>query len=270
MSDDMELKRALDALPREIEPPAGAWPAVRARLAADHGSRQRPAELRGFVWPEQFEPRTLRIAAAVAVVGLAVTYAAAGTRAASRWIYASWVQDQDLSLTNEIRVTRMNRPFTPGSTIATPANGGAQIEAGTFGRINVWQTSEVALIAARPLSQRLALRRGYITARIDAPARQFAIETPSGTVICGHCTLRLNADGAGTDLAVSWGAAWFAQGADTVLVPEGFRVATRHGGLNSDTALVRQWRATPRGRAVLAPRLSDKVRLLWLRASNWL
>ena len=64
--DDLELKRALDALPRSIDPPEDLWPSVRGRLA--------PRLARGTVrppdWSAGVRPPTLRLPAGIAPLGV--------------------------------------------------------------------------------------------------------------------------------------------------------------------------------------------------------
>ena len=74
--DDMDVKRALDTLPRSIEPPEDLWPGIRGRLAH--------RRLRRWHWPETFEPRTIRIAAGIGIIGIGLTVLAGVTRANAR------------------------------------------------------------------------------------------------------------------------------------------------------------------------------------------
>lgn len=205
--DDFELKRALDALPRSIEPPEDLWPGVRGRLAP---------RVRRAWWTS----RSLRVAAGLAIVVVLGVVLARQRVAGGRWRVAE--------LSQGIHVVR---EFAAGDSLATDQAGRALFEVGTIGHVEVSPGTRVRLVEARATAHRLALARGTIHARISAPPRLFVVETPSGTAVDLGCAYTLEVDSTGASaLHVTLG--WVAFEADgrEALVPAGFRMSSRTGG----------------------------------------
>jgi hypothetical protein len=234
-SDDFELKRALDALPRTIEPPDDLWPAVRATIAA-RGRRRRI-----WSWPEAWEPRTIRIAAGIGVIGIGLAVLAAQTRAGATWYVSQYVGN---TITTDARRVNPGETFVTGSgpdahlpprpilgsssSLAVPRT---VLRIGSIGRVELAPHTRVRQLAARASEHRLALDRGMIHARIDAPPRLFVVETPTGTAIDLGCEYTLHVDSAGnTVLHVQLGWVEFARGRAEALIPAGFMVINHAGG----------------------------------------
>lgn len=236
--DDYELKRALGALPRTMEPPAEAWPVVRAKIGGLRRRRRSDSLLR---WAERFEPRQIRIAAGVAIIGVGLTVLALTTRAGAQWHVSSLVPAAvslggqppvtgDATLNGE-RLTRDSRRFQAGMELVTGSGGRARVQVGTIGSVELQQNTAVRLLEARVSSHRLALARGMIHAKIDAPPRLFIVETPAGTAIDMGCEYTLHVDSAGNSvLHVELGWVSFADpsGRES-LVPAGFLAFARPG-----------------------------------------
>lgn len=205
--DDFELKRALDALPRSIEPPADAWPGVRAAITQRKGRR------RNWLWPEAWEPRSLRIAAGIGVIGIGLTVLAIQTRASSQW-YVSQVVGN--TLVTEARPVAPGETFTTGSEPAVPRTRRPALEPfgsnadlavpltvlriGSIGRVELAAYTQVRQLASSASEHRLALDRGMIHAKIDAPPRLFVVETPAGTAFDMGCEYTLHVDSAGNSV----------------------------------------------------------------------
>jgi len=194
--DDLSLKRALDALPKEIAPPADDWPAVRARL------RRR----RRF---------PLRAAALLTLLALSAAALVLTREQAGRWT---------------IRTAQQRHELEPGDTIITRGNV-AHLTVGSIGTVDVDPSTDAELLEARWSAHRLALRRGTIHARITAPPRLFVVETPSGTAVDLGCAYTLEVDSAGNS-AISVTAGWvsFESVGRYSLIPAGMHAAMRPGG----------------------------------------
>jgi len=203
--DDFELKRALDALPRVIEPPEDLWPGVRSRL----GPRR--------LVPWWRRPASLRIAALLVLLGIAAGALALQRRGAASWRIAG------------LEPGAGERRLEPGDSLHTLTGQQVLMEVGKIGRVSVGPLSRVRLLAASTTRQRLALDAGSIDVRVTAPPRVFVVETPSGTVVDQGCAYTLEVDSAREAfLHVTIGWVTFEQGRRESLVPAGFRV--RSGG----------------------------------------
>jgi len=211
--DDFELKRAFDALPREIEPPEDIWPAIRAQLktgdrrpeTGDRGAGARP------VWGIQ----RLRIAALLTVLAMS-----AGTLAVMRHNAGIW----ELS-----SASLSERRFSVGDRFVSGSDS-AHLTVGRIGEVEVAAGPDVRLIQASWSEHRLALSRGTIRARINAPPRLFIVETPSGTAVDLGCAYTLVVDSAGnTRLVVTAGWVEFSDRGRTSLIPAGFSAQANRG-----------------------------------------
>jgi hypothetical protein len=88
-----------------------------------------------------------------------------------------------------------------GADIATPRNGSATLRVGDIGSIDLTGGTRVAVRrGAHRNEYRLALREGTVRATIIAPARMFAIETPSTTAIDLGCAYDLTVDATGVGI----------------------------------------------------------------------
>ena len=204
--DDFALKRALDALPREIEPGGDdLWPQIRAGLAprvSAHRSTGAAARL--------------RMAALVIVLAASASALALSRRAASQWHVAD--------------SSGGSRLFAMGEALATGGRT-ARLTVGRIGTVDVAVGTEVQLLPPKWSEHRLALRRGTIHARINAPPRLFSVETPSGTAVDLGCEYTLDVDSLGNStLVVMSGWVSFEDHGRESLIPAGMRTITRRGG----------------------------------------
>ena len=117
-----------------------------------------------------------------------------------------------------------------GEFIQTGESSRARITVGTIGTVDVEPDTRVRLGAARPAEYRIALERGTISARIDAPPRFFFVETPSSTVVDLGCAYTMHVDEAGDgELRMTLGWAALELGGRESLVPAGAMCRTRRG-----------------------------------------
>ncbi len=213
MSDDMELKRAMDALPREIEPPLDLWPGVRGRLRTGRGA-----------WGvgRGTDVRLLRIAALLALLAGSAMALGVVRHNESRW-----------------RVAQGNakRIMLPGDSLTT-ASDVAHVRVGTIGLLDVDSGTSLRLLQSGVTRQHVRLTRGTIRARILAPPRVFTVETPSGLATDLGCSYILSVDSAGASrLQVTLGWVEFSDRGRISLVPAGFSVITsKAGGVGTPVA----------------------------------
>ena len=204
--DDFELKRALDALPREIEPRGDdLWPQIRAGLNP-----------RVSAYRSTWAPARLRIAALVIVLAASASALALSRRAAGQWHLADSGGG--------------SRLFTVGEALATGGRT-ARLTVGRIGTVDVAVGTDVRLLPAKWSEHRLALSRGTIHALINAPPRLFSVETPSGTAVDLGCEYTLEVDSLGNStLVVLSGWVSFEDHGRESLIPAGMRAITRRGG----------------------------------------
>ena len=186
-----ELLERVRALPREIEPPADLWPDVAAALAA--AAAPRPLARPDRAWG--FAPRFLswRVRPAMAA---ACMLALGGTLALHLRNRPGWRVEASAGA-----------PVIGPTAISTDAAAAARITVGPIGEVDVGPASRVRLLASGRLAYRLALDVGTIRARISAPPRLFAVETPSATAVDLGCQYTLAVDPRGGSLihvTVGW------------------------------------------------------------------
>ncbi len=202
--DDFALKRALDELPRSIEPPTDLWPGIRSRRAV------RQAQLR--------RARLMRVLVGTGIIAAGIAVLVARQEREGAWRVAA--------LAGGALPARLE----PGDTLATAAGARALLEVGRIGHVEVEPATHVALLAARATAHRLRLTRGTIHARIAAPPRLFVVETPAGTAVDLGCAYRLEVDSAGNaDIRVTLGWIAFEDRGRESLVPAGMRLRARLG-----------------------------------------
>jgi hypothetical protein len=115
-----------------------------------------------------------------------------------------------------------------GDWLETDSASRARVAVGRIGEVEVRPGTRVRLVEARPTSHRLALARGAIHARVDAPPRLFIVETPAGEAIDLGCAYTLEMDSLGNGrIHVTGGWVEFAGGGRRSIVPLGFTALTR-------------------------------------------
>lgn len=283
-NDDLDLQRALDALPRSITPPADLWPDIRSRVGARTATPRPRRAAHQWLWPEAFEPRTLRIAAGISIIGIGLTALAAITRANARWTVVAVTGEIPIpSVTGDVVARRPGRriggtlvqsphPFAVGTALTTDAYHHARVKVGGIGHLDVLHNTEVRLAAAQATEHRLVLTRGFIRAQITAPPRLFIVETPSGTAVDLGCEYTLHVDSAGTStLHVELGWVSFEDHGRESLVPAGFIAINRRGqGLGipvrEDASAPVRWAVS---RIEAGDQLDEAVTALQRSAQRW-
>jgi hypothetical protein len=213
--DDFELKRALNSLPRTIEPPEDLWPEIRGRLAPR-------AAIRRSWWSGP----SLRIAAALALLAVSAGVLLSLREHRTEWLVADLA---GAPLVGDAAVDA-ERTFPVGDVLRTDDSSRAIVQVAAIGHVEVEPNTELRLVEARSTAHRLDLRRGTIHARINAPPRLFIVETPTAVAVDLGCAYTLEVDSAGNSfihVTLGW-VSWESEGREA-LVPAGNRAETRFG-----------------------------------------
>jgi hypothetical protein len=206
MIDEKPLE-AVSRLPKSIEPPTDLWPGIAARLSA-----RRP------VW--YWVPLAAAAAIALVLLGRGVLDGE-GSWVISPLAGRPLVGATPLAGGGRLRV---------GQWVETDDSSRALIDVGRIGHVEVKPGTRIRLVEARADDHRLALARGAIYARVDAPPRMFFVETPAGTAIDLGCAYTLETDSAGNGrLHVTAGYVEFNWRARRSVVPMGAIADTRAG-----------------------------------------
>lgn len=234
------LVAALGALPRRIEPPNDLWEGIAAQLeeraaapAYDLGPPlrgaasavvDRPVSPRG---PSR-KARLLRAgwrqgAAVLAVLLIAIGWWYLAGRAPAWTVTplagAPAVGPHALTAPGALRV---------GEWLETDAASRARLAVGRIGSVELAPNTRLRFEAAGRGDHRLSLARGRIHARIDAPPRQFFVETPAGLAVDLGCEYTLAVDAGGASLLhVRAGYVGFSRATREVIVPAGWMVRAR-------------------------------------------
>jgi putative zinc finger protein/FecR-like protein len=94
---------------------------------------------------------------------------------------------------------RINKPgnLKVGETLETGESSGAKILVATIGEVDLDPNSRIRLVQTNDSEHRLALDRGRLSAKINAPPRLFFVNTPSAEAIDIGCAYTLVVDDAG-------------------------------------------------------------------------
>ena len=115
-----------------------------------------------------------------------------------------------------------------GEWIETNSSARATVRLGEIGFVEIASNTRLAVIAARPGEDRLALTRGQIHAKISAPPKLFLVDTASGTAVDLGCEYSLHTDENGSGrLNVMQGWVAFQWKGRESLVPVGASCLTR-------------------------------------------
>lgn len=212
-----ELRKAVDGLPKSIEPPGDLWPGIQGRIR--QGKRE-GGRGKGRQW---FVPLTLAAMLVLAVAVWRVTQRGPGGDAweVRRLAGAPRVNDAVLGGTGALRV---------GQWIETDDSSRALLAVGDIGEVDVKPGTRLRLVQARATDHRLALARGSIYAHVDAPPRLFFVETPAGTAVDLGCAYALDVDSLGNGvLRVTAGYVEFDWNGRRSIVPLGAIAETRPG-----------------------------------------
>ena len=210
-----ELLERAARLPKNIEPGRDLWPGIETRIA---GKRPGKGE-RGREWvPWVLIPLAAAAILAVVLLGRRGTVPR-GAWEVMRVAGLPLVGSSPLEATGVIRV---------GEWLETADSSRAVILVGDIGHVEVKPDTRIRLVRALRSDHRLALERGEIYAKVDAPPRLFFVDTPAGTAVDLGCayTLAVDSSGNGT-IHVTGGYVEFAWGGRRSIVPLGFRADTR-------------------------------------------
>jgi len=209
------------ALPRSLDPPRDLWPDIAAGL---HEPESQAA-------PRRLSARTravTRWVALAAAAGLAAVLLGRGLLSPAQ---RGWdvmplagrprIDDRTLADAGRLRV---------GEWLGTDDRSRARLQVGAIGELEVDPRTRLRIVAARPTEHRLALARGAIAARVNAPPRIFVVETPAAVAVDLGCAYRLEVDSLGNGLLhVTAGLVELVWGSRTSIVPIGVLAPTRQG-----------------------------------------
>jgi len=203
-----ELLTAAAKLPKSIEPPRDLWPGIEARIG---GNRRR---VRWLLVP-------LAAAAVLVLLGRRGTVQPEGTWEVTRLAGVPRLGATPLGTAGALRA---------GEWLETDDSSRAVILVGDIGHVDVKPGTRIRLVRARSHDHRLALARGEIYAKVDAPPRLFFVETPAGTAVDLGCAYTLAVDSSGNGLIhVTGGYVEFDWSGRRSIVPLGFLAVTRPG-----------------------------------------
>ncbi len=215
------LLTAAAALPRSVEPPRDLWPAVATGLQVPEpqaAPRRLPARTRAVTrWVALATAAGL---AAVLVVRSLLSPAPRG------WDVTPLAGQPRLGERVLADADRMRL----GEWLVTDDQSRARLQVGAIGELEVDPRTRLRIVAARPTEHRLALARGAIAARVNAPPRIFVVETPAAVAVDLGCAYRLEVDSLGNGLLhVTAGLVELVWGKRTSIVPIGVLAPTRQG-----------------------------------------
>src|SRR5438046_761479 len=195
-----ELLERAARLPKSIAPPRDLWPGIETRIA---GKRPGKGERERGWLPWVLVPLAAAAILAVVLLGRRGTDERRG----------AW------------EVTRLAGLPVVGSS---PLAARGAIRVGDIGHVEVKPDTRIRLVRAQRSDHRLALERGEIYAKVDAPPRLFFVDTPAGTAVDLGCayTLAVDSSGNGT-IHVTGGYVEFDWSGRRSIVPLGFRADTR-------------------------------------------
>lgn len=208
-----ELLEQVRHLPRSIQPGRDLLPGVEARIA------QRRALKAKRLWWGAAVPLA---AAAILVLALALR---SGSQTGT-WVIRTLA---GRPLVGGARLGGSGRLHV-GDWVSTDDSSRALIAVGDIGVVEVKPGSRIRLVQALATEHRLALDRGSISAKVDAPPRLFFVDTRAGTAIDLGCAYTLTMDSAGNGrLRVTAGYVEFQWQGRRAIVPIGASVETRPG-----------------------------------------
>lgn len=222
-----DLRRKIDALPRDLPPSRDLWPEIQAEV-----ERLDPKALSGT------QPHTLRSTRSTfrrwrMPLAIAVALALAATLT---WLRPPAPEGiwpvSPLAGTPRVDRAALSEParLAVGQWLETDATSRARLAIGSIGEVQLQPNSRLRLINAAATDHRLELARGTMSALIWAPPRLFFVETPGATAIDLGCAYTLTVDdaGAGT-LHVTSGYVALQDHDRETLIPAGLTCLTRRG-----------------------------------------
>lgn len=117
-----------------------------------------------------------------------------------------------------------------GEVLVTDDRSRARIDVAQIGVVELAPNSRVRLVGTSETQHRLALERGSLHAKIDAPPRLFIVDTPSAVAVDLGCEYTLDVDPAGNSkLHVTAGFVSLERNGRESLVPAGAFCVTNRG-----------------------------------------
>lgn len=222
-----DLRRKIDALPRDLPPGRDLWPEIQAeveRLDPKVLSAPQPNTLRSTRSTFRRWRMPLAIAAALALAA-GLTWLRPPSPAGV-WPVSPLAGTPRLGSDALLEPSRL----AVGQWLETDATSSARLAVGSIGEVQLQPNSRLRLVNADATDHRLELARGTMSALIWAPPRLFFVETPGATAIDLGCayTLTVDDDGDGT-LHVTSGYVALQDHDREALIPAGLTCLTRRG-----------------------------------------
>ena len=207
-----DLLAAVERLPKSVEPPRDLWPGIEARISGK-------GRILGL--PRRWIPLAAAAALVLLWLGRRGTIQPAGAWEVTRLAGRPLVGETLLGASGRLRV---------GQWLETDDSSRAVILVGDIGHVDVQPGTRIRLVRARSTDHRLALARGAIFAKVDAPPRLFFVEMPAGVAVDLGCAYALEVDSSGDGLIhVSAGYVELQWSGRRSIVPLGFAARTRPG-----------------------------------------
>ena len=207
-----DLLAAVERLPKSVEPPRDLWPGIEARISGK-------GRILGL--PRRWIPLAAAAALVLLWLGGRGTIQPAGAWEVTRLAGRPLVGETLLGASGRLRV---------GQWLETDDSSRAVILVGDIGHVDVQPGTRIRLVSARSTDHRLALARGAIFAKVDAPPRLFFVEMPAGVAVDLGCAYALEVDSSGDGLIhVSAGYVELQWSGRRSIVPLGFAARTRPG-----------------------------------------
>src|SRR5438132_785427 len=192
--DDREFRdllAAVERLPKSVEPPRDLWPGIEARIAGKGEGGSGKGRILAF--PRRWALIPLAAAAALVLLwlGRRGTIEPAGAWEVTSLAGRPLVGETPIGASGTLRV---------GQWLETDDSSRALIFVGDIGQVDVKPGTRVRLVEARATDHRLALARGAIFAKVDAPPRLFFVEMPAGVAVDLGCAYALEVDSSGNGL----------------------------------------------------------------------
>src|SRR5437879_5333781 len=184
-----DLLAAVERLPKSVEPPRDLWPGIEARISGKG---------RILALPRRWIPLAAAAALVLLWLGRRGTIQPAGAWEVTRLAGRPLVGETLLGASGRLRV---------GQWLETDDSSRAVILVGDIGHVDVQPGTRIRLVSARSTDHRLALARGAIFAKVDAPPRLFFVEMPAGVAVDLACGAGAPAGGSDARRRAAAGAA---------------------------------------------------------------
>src|SRR2546430_219327 len=167
-----ELLERAAGLPKNIEPGRDLWAGIETRIAGKRPGKGE--EGRGSWLPWLLIPLAAAAVLAALLLGRRGALERRGAWEVMRVAGLPLVGSSPLGATGALQV---------GQWLETDDSSRAVILVGDIGHVEVKPDTRIRLVRAQRSEHRLALERGEIYAKVDAPPRLFFVDTPAGTAV---------------------------------------------------------------------------------------